>query len=143
MSEMLGNQYFMARNYSAAEKEFEDCLSKYPDNKSVRKKLIVCYTQSNKLQLALDFFYNLIKEDIDFIVNTDHVEDDCPCPELIHKIEDSNNYDPNSKEYFTMLGIIWLYCNIEKSIENFEIQICLKDLLQPINYYSLNKKHRI
>jgi len=120
MSEMLGNQYFMARNYSAAEAEFEECLDKYPLEKSIRKKLIICYTQSNKLERALDMFLKLIKEDINFIVKTDFVEDDCPCPELINKIEDSNNYEPGTRNYYLMLGIIWLYCNIEKSLENFQ-----------------------
>ena len=120
MSEMLGNQYFMARNYSAAEVELEECLKKYPDSKAIRKKLIICYTQTGKNAVALNLFQNLIKEDITYILSSNFIEDDCPCPELINKIEVSENIESQSADYYITLGMIWLYCSPEKSLENFE-----------------------
>jgi len=119
MSEMLGNQYFMARNYSAAQKEFEEVISKFPSNKSAKKKLIVCYTQTGKVKEAIQFFNELISEDIEFVVNTNPAEDDCPCPELVEKIEGQESAAPGSVNYYITLGIIWVYCDIRKSGDYF------------------------
>ncbi|MFH1195633.1 MAG: hypothetical protein V1720_07950 [bacterium] len=120
MSEMLGNQYFMARNYSAAAVELEECLKLHPANKSIRKKLIVCYTQIGKVQHALNEFYSLVQEDIKFIAETDPIRDDCPCPELVAKIEKLNPANSGSMEYNIMTGIMWLYCDASKSLPYFE-----------------------
>lgn len=115
MSEMLGNQYFMARNYSAAQKEFEEVLLKYPENRSAKKKLVVCYTQTGRLKESFAYFLDIVKSDIDFIVKTDPIKDDCPCPELIDKLEPKNKDRVNSFEYNLIMGIIWLYCDINHS----------------------------
>lgn len=119
MSEMLGNQYFMARNYSDAMRELEEVLIKHPSNKNVKKKLIVCYTQTGKVNKALDFFYELIKEDIEFIINTNPVHDDCPCPELVQLIEKKKVGNVTSPYFNIISGIIWLYCDPNKSLEYF------------------------
>ena len=79
-SEMLGNQYFLARNYESAAKNLQYALNIDPLNKAVRKKLVICYSQTGEIQKALNVFYNLIEEDIDYLINTDIVSDDCPCP---------------------------------------------------------------
>lgn len=119
MSEMLGNQYFMARKYDLAEPVLEECLRKTPENKSIRKKLIVCYTQTGKIELALHTFLSLIKEDIEFIINTDPIEDDCPCPELIYDLENSGKSVDSLLIEYEKLGILWLYCNVTKSLDYF------------------------
>lgn len=119
MSEMLGNQYFMARNYADAMREFEYVISKYPSNKTVKKKLIVCYSQTGKVDKAIKFFYDLINEDIEFIINTDPIKDDCPCPELVYGFEKDLTANHNSRDFNLMLGIIWLFCDVEKSFEYF------------------------
>lgn len=119
MSEMLGNQYFMARNYSAAQKELEEAILKDPLNKSAKKKLVVCYTQTGKMIEAIDFFNDLISEDIAFIVNTHPIDDDCPCTELVEKIERQNSAFSPSANYYIILGILWLYCDVKKSIDFF------------------------
>ena len=69
MSEMLGNQYFLARNYSGAAQELEKVLREDSKNKAIRRKLIVCYTQIGEIQEALSLFLSLAKEDIGFIIN--------------------------------------------------------------------------
>lgn len=120
MSEMLGNQYFMARNYSAALPELEECLIKNSDNRFVRKKLIVCYTQTGRVQKALDEFYKVIKDNINFIIDTDPVKEDCPCPELVSKLEEYSISNIESLDYNIMSGIIWLYCDASKSLHYFE-----------------------
>jgi len=120
MSEMLGNQYFLARNYSGAAKELEKALLKDPRNKYIRRKLIVCYTQIGHIQRAMDVFLSLIKEDVDFIINTDPVDDDCPCAELVY---DAERFFPNNKQsvdYHLMMGMLWLYCDAKKSLFYFK-----------------------
>ncbi len=119
MSEMLGNQYFMARKYEDAEKQLEETLAKEPANKSIRKKLIICYTQTGQISRALQTFLSLIKEDIHFVIDTDPVEDDCPCPELVFDIEKSSENKPSELARTEVLGMLWLYCNPEKSAKYF------------------------
>lgn len=123
LSEMLGNRYFLARNYKQAVENFEYVLSNNPTNKSVRKKLIICYLQTGDLDKAVDIFAKLIKEDIDFIINTDLKEDACPCPELIEKYGTILPYEQNSNDLKLMLGMLWLYCDVQKSKEFFDVVI--------------------
>ncbi|MBI5474435.1 MAG: tetratricopeptide repeat protein [Ignavibacteriae bacterium] len=118
MSEMLGNRFFMIRDYAAAAREFEAALAGDPHNKPVRKKLIICYAQLSRVSEALDAFRALIEEDIEFIINTDPDADECPCPELI--FEEENNWQSPPVGKLPMLGMLWLYCNPEKSLQYFE-----------------------
>ena len=120
MSEMLGNQYFLARNYASAAKNLQYALDIEPLNKPVRKKLIICYSQVGEIQKALNIFFNLIVEDIDCIINTDPVGDDCPCPELVTHYGTILPYEENSSDLKMMLGMLWLYCDTNKSLSFFK-----------------------
>lgn len=114
MSEMLGNQYFLGRKYSLAIAELEEVIAQDPGNKLVKKKLIICHTQVGNLDSALHAFHELISEDIEIIVNTDVIADDCPCPELV--IQTENHADSlTTFDEFLSFGILWLYCNPDKS----------------------------
>jgi lipopolysaccharide biosynthesis regulator YciM len=117
---MLGNQFFMARNYPAAQKEFENIMLKNHDNLSIKKKLLICYTQTGKLTEAINLFSELINENMEFVLNTDPVRDDCPCAELIEKIEKQIHPENNNYEILLVLAIIWLYCDEHKSLEYFK-----------------------
>lgn len=119
-SEMLGNKYFLARNYEGAAANFQYTLKTDPINKSVRKKLIICYTQIGQIQKAFESFYQLAKEDINFIIETDLVADDCPCPELTAKFGCVLPYEDGSYDLKLMLAMLWLYCSAEKSLEFFK-----------------------
>jgi len=120
MSEMLGNQYFMARDYAAALKEFEKISDSLEVPIQVKKKLIVCYTQTRRFKDATKLFIEVISSNINVILETDSEKDDCPCPELIASVE--NIQPPNSTllEYKIMMGIIWLYCDYRQSLKWFE-----------------------
>ena len=119
MEEMLGNQYFLTRNYKRAIPEFEKALLKQPGHKQIRKKLILCYTQTGNATKALELFFNLVKEDINFIINTHPIDDDCPCPEIITEMENKQDNNQESVHFDIILGILWLYCDIHKSIHYF------------------------
>ena len=122
MSEMLANQYFMARKYKDAYPLLEDALSLNPKSKGIKRKLIICYTQTNLLNKALDMFLDLIKEDIRFVTEADPINDDCPCPELVGN--DFIDVDPEETySYNLAYGIIWLYCDIHQSLEHF-VNLC-------------------
>lgn len=120
MSEMLANQYFLVRRYSEAEKVFEEIISDNPDNNFAKKKLIICYVHNEKIKKALSLFYEIIKEDITIITNTNVVDDDCPCPEIISKFENINEPEMTNQSKSEILGMLWLYCDYYKSIQQFE-----------------------
>lgn len=138
MSEMLGNQFFMARNYPAAQKELEEVCLKEPNNIPAKKKLLLCYTQTGKLKEAISLFYELISDNIEYLIQTDPIKDDCPCVELIEKIEKYYHPDNFSPEHILILGIIWLYCDEKKSLEYFyklsEVEPSNKVVSSAINY---------
>lgn len=118
MSEMLGNQYFMVRKYCEALAEFEEEYRKDTTNKSVRKKLIICFIKTNRIKEAFEIFIKLVDEDLEFIINTDPIFDDCPCPDIIFELENSIETDTQDKKILA-LGMLWLFCDIKKSVKYF------------------------
>lgn len=117
---MLGNQYFMARNYLGAADAFQNVLKDEPKNLNAKKKLIISLTQIGKFSKAFELFADFISENIDYIVNTDPAKDDCPCAELVNNLEVKSKYGTESITILETLGILWLYCDIHNSIEYFE-----------------------
>lgn len=117
MSEMLGNHYFISRNYAQAIDAFSKSFHpSYPNN--ILKKIIICYITEGNLSIAKEYFLKILNEDPYIIINTDLVDEDCPCPDLINQIEDKLYPAPSSDD-LTSLSILWLYCDIEKSIDYF------------------------
>jgi tetratricopeptide (TPR) repeat protein len=147
MSEMLGNQYFLARKYDLAAIELGSALVKDPENKGIRRKLIICHVQKGKINRAFDLFVSLVEEDIAFIVNSDPTHDDCPCNELIYDLETQYANNENSLNYNLRLGMLWLYCDVKKAIQCF--QTCqklepgnqiYKKILSHLNSYVLHRE---
>jgi tetratricopeptide (TPR) repeat protein len=120
MSEMLGNQFFLARNYAAAAEQLEDALQRDPSNKAMRKKIIICLNEIGEIRKAMTFFTSLIKEDADFVINTDPVADDCPCPELIYEAERFLYNNLESVDFTLRLGMLWLYCDVKEAYRCFQ-----------------------
>ena len=71
-------------------------------------------------QSQIEIFLGLIKEDIDFIINTDPIDDDCPCSELIFDMEKKLEENVSSVDFQSILGMLSLYCDISKSIDYFQ-----------------------
>ena len=120
MSEMLGNQYFLARKYKRASEKLEKALLKYPGDKGIRRKLIVCYVQINETKRALDIFSSIVENDIYVILNCDPASDDCPCPELVTDMEAKLPDNQDSVDFFLNLAMLWLYCDLKKSLFYFK-----------------------
>lgn len=119
MFEMLGNQFFMVRNYSRAAEMLEKASWKEPHNKPIRRKLIICYTQTGEVEKALENFIWLINADFDFIANIDPVAEDCPCSGLVYDMEKQLSQNQDSLDFHLILGMLWLYCDVERSLEYF------------------------
>lgn len=119
MCEMLANQYFLARRYAQACSVYEKVLRKRPKDKTLRRKLIICYTQIGEIKKALDIFISCLEDDVECITKIDPVAEDCPCPELVTDLEQKLANNLNSLDFHLMLGMLWLYCDIDKSIDYF------------------------
>jgi hypothetical protein len=118
MNEMLGNQYFLSRDYIHAQLELEQALLQHPSSVSIKKKLIICHIQTGSTQRALDLFLETIIQDIHSIIDTDPIFDNCPCPQLVYEME--NSLKPSTtNEKILALGMLWLYCDINKSLKYF------------------------
>ncbi len=110
----------MVRNFLSAVNEFEIAMKEHPNNDKIKKKLIVSYTQVGKVQKALDLFYFISQKDLSIIFNTDVIQDDCPCPELIPLIETKEKLNENSFDFYITLAILWAFCDKYKSYEYFK-----------------------
>jgi len=154
MHEMLGNQLFLARKYPEATQNLEITFSKDPGNKAVHRKLIICYTQIGQVNKALDLFIELMKKDIRFIIDIDPLDEDCPCSELVHVMEKKLSFQQDSLDYHIILGILYLFCDVAKSLYYFQkvqtlnpqdvkIHWIIKKLInyQQRNTYNQNKEN--
>lgn len=119
MFEMLGNQLFLVRNYLRAAEMLEKALRKDPANKHLKRKLIICYTQTGDVKKAFDHFLWLIERDIHFIIDIDALADDCPCSELVCDLEPQSEQNRDSVDFQIISGILWLYCDADKSLRYF------------------------
>lgn len=116
INEMLGNQYFLMRKYLAASRELETALQKESSNLPVLKKLIICYTQTNRPYEALSLFCGLISQNMESIAETAFNTEDCPCTGLIGEVESGKVRYEDKFVTNCMLGILWLFCDIEISL---------------------------
>ena len=116
---MLANQYFLSRRYKDAIPVYENVLKNDPGNNSVKKKLILCYTENGLINKALHLFHDVVTADIGIITDTDPVRDDCPCPQLIYDFECSITNVKSEKEMEIVLGILWTFCDLERAVNYF------------------------
>ena len=133
MSEMLGNRYFLARKFDRAIPELEKALQNSHEDQKIKKKLIICYVQVGQIEHALQIFWELIKKDPQIIIDTDPYYDDCPCPTLVEQWEKIITYKEDGiRMEFVALGILYLYCDIQKSIAFFEQAVKIMESNQQI-----------
>ena len=117
---MLGNRYFIARQYDKSIKILEEALLVSSNPEKIKKKLIICYVQIGKVEPALMHFHDLIRKDPKIIVDTDPYHDDCPCYEIIPEWEESIKRGELPQGYYESLAMLYLYCNKEQSISYFK-----------------------
>lgn len=148
MSEMLGNHYFLVRNYEAAIKAYEKA---YPDSVPSKtiKKLIICHLVNDNFETAKQLFLKLLTEEPEQIINTDIKKEDCPCPDLIVEYENQLTSSSTMFEYLR-LAILWLYCDANVSLKFFyktqEISPnnnFIEETIQIINSVINQNKHEV
>lgn len=121
MSEMLGNRYFLSRQFDKALINFERALSEDPNNIKIKKRLIICNIQVGRIELALNSFYELVKRDPHIIIDTDAYYDDCPCQEIIPSWESKLASDSaNEQSIKETLGMLYLFCDLSTAIKYFK-----------------------
>jgi tetratricopeptide (TPR) repeat protein len=117
MSEMLGNHYFLIRNYESAIEAFETAFQDKLPGKTI-KKLIICHLANDNFKTARQLFLKLLEEDPQIIIKTDIKKEDCPCPELIGEYEGKLNSSSTPFDYLR-LAMLWLYCDVDLSLKYF------------------------
>jgi len=146
MSEMLGNQYFLARTFDKALVQFEEVIKKEPENEKVKKKLIICYCEVGKVDRALNLFKSVIQTNINLIAKTDIIDEDCPCPDLIKRLKWYEQITNSSFDFNCIVGILNLYCDVEdsclyfsKALQQQPTDELIKSIFDIIASYSKNK----
>ncbi len=134
MSEMLANHHFLVRDYISAAESFEEELRLKKSSINLKKKLIICYTQIGKADKALDIVISLNSDEFESIINTNPQIEDCPCRDLINKIEKRSVFNPDLRNKYLVLGILWLYCDIRKSVEFLDLVQKLAKSDKRVNY---------
>lgn len=109
----------MIRNYEKAIHTYESVVSRNGTTKSIRKKMIICYIRTSKIEKALAEFCKLVEEDIMFLTNTDLKAEDCPCAEIISEIENDEIHYEETEKHLAM-GILWIYCDLKISLQYFD-----------------------
>jgi tetratricopeptide (TPR) repeat protein len=148
MSEMLGNHYFLLGHYNRAIETYVKVFStRIPSH--ILKKMVICHITQGNQSMAQEYFLKILNEDPMLIVDTANNDEDCPCPDLILKLE-NKFHPPSTKEEIISLGMLWLYCDIGKSREYFqtalnkypEDKFIIKSL-NAINQIKLKKRETI
>lgn len=133
MSEMLGNRYFLARQFDKAIPCLEEALLRNPEGHKIKKKLVICYVEVGQVERAFNYFHALVHVDTKIIIDTDSYYDDCPCCELIPNWESKYEKGAKSADILKILGMLYLYCNVDTSIRYFNEALSKVDNTPKIN----------
>ncbi len=133
MSEMLANRYFISRKFDLALPIFENELARGNQKIAIKKKMIICYSAVGRVEDAFNLFFELVQRDPYIIINTDPYWDDCPCPEMVKDWENTGHLTGINPREALILGMLYLYCDVQKSIEYLEKALDYEDLFLKIS----------
>lgn len=126
MSLMLGNRYFLDRDYARAIPLLEAAVGEDPGCLGAWKKLIIAHQQVGDLERALGCFEEIVSRDPRSIIDTDPDEEDCPCPELCTALEKRLPWSPDPCSVLLSLAMLEAYCDLSKSLRYFRRAIALR-----------------
>lgn len=141
MSEMLANHYFQNRKFITAAPLLEKALKNSNDD-CLKKKLIICYAETGRISEAFNLFRSLIRTNIKIILDTNTADEDCPCQDLIFQME--NSFYSNDLDFTNLLqlGMLWLFCDKETSLNYFRKALNVQpDNNEIIDTISIIKKY--
>lgn len=105
MSEMLANQYFLARRYQRALPLFRALLIHSLDAVHLQNKLLICYLQTEQFGAALVLCLEILRADPSALIGTDPDGERFPCQELADR-----QPPPHSTSELNQLALLYLYC---------------------------------
>jgi tetratricopeptide (TPR) repeat protein len=116
MSEMLANRYFLSGRYAEAAEEFEKLLDAQPPRGAVKRRLVICYTMTNRLREALALAVDIMRADPDAAEEADPQIDGYSCRQARNQLrERAKDLTPGA--YHTSLGLLQLFCNEHRALE--------------------------
>ncbi len=120
MDRMLGNQYFMARNYAKAIVSLERAMRQYPDDLSISRKLIISYIANHNLHAAIDKLKVFSNKFSDLVFIDGLADANCPCPKLLDEWKNEPPKSVTQADYYIALGILELFCGNQNGCLYFE-----------------------
>ena len=117
MSEMLANRYFYGARFADAAPGFEAVLRKYPEHVAARKKLVVCYVHTGRLQEALELAVGLLREDSRILSQTDKEAEGFPCGDTLEEFR-RREKALTPVAFQTSLGVLQLFCNEGEAVKS-------------------------
>ena len=121
MCEMLGNHFFLLKEYDNAKHIYERLLNSSKFNISIKIKLILCLIAIRKIKKAFSIFYDLIMNNSWILLNSDFVINKSICNELIYSTKKNiNNFKKNS-DIFLVLGMLYAFVDTNFSIKYFKV----------------------
>jgi hypothetical protein len=119
MSEMIGNFFFLNHSFDRAVPLLERVIADHPTYSKARKKLVIAYIETGRLNDAFQLYYEIITEDASIITSTKPEEEDCPCPTLIEAILTSGRTFDDPANRCLVLAIYSSYCCVHESLAYF------------------------
>lgn len=84
-----------------------------------KKRLVICYCETGHVKSALELFDKITRNNIELIAETNVVQEDCPCPEILERMRWYEQVAANSFDFHSIMGMLNLYCNIDDSLAAF------------------------
>ena len=120
MCEMLGNQYFIAQNYSEAIRVYTNLINDKKANTEIQKRLIVSYLKTYQINSALLQFFAILNFSRNATKCDENSKDYCVCREMISEINNNKWENVIELDRDLMLAMLWYFCDLEQSEKYFK-----------------------
>ena len=120
MSEMLGNRYFMARQFALALPHLQTAVEKAPGNARARQKLVVCYLAADMLNAALSHFIRLFDQAPTLALMADPDMEICPCRELLASFSQTMAGRQRTARDYLTLGLLRASSDLPQAIDDLQ-----------------------
>ena len=120
MTLMLGNRYFLDRDYERAVPLLEAAVDDDPECLSARKKLVIAHVQMGNVDTALVHFEFVLRRAPRLIIDTNAEVEDCPCPSLCAVMESRLADAQDPFPVLVSLGVLETYCDLVKARQRLD-----------------------
>jgi tetratricopeptide (TPR) repeat protein len=113
MEKMLGNQYFMARNFKEAFQYLARAHARAPGDIAVLRNLVICEVVVGRLPGALNHLLALLHAAPQVLHEGCLDVDGCPCPDILTQWSIHPPNELSQSAYLLSMGILALFCDRE------------------------------